>query len=109
MASTRPIQFLEDVTCQFIAQALKNSGIDPITAKALSKSACKNIVAPIAEGTERAGGKVVSKVRRRKKNPKQAKALKLANAKLRNKNGKLKKGKTQSDVMKLAQRLRKRM
>lgn len=36
-------------------------------------------------------------------------ALKQANARLRNKNGQLKKGKTQSDVMKLAQRLKKRM
>lgn len=38
-----------------------------------------------------------------------SKALKTANAKLRNKNGSLKKGKTQGDVMRLAQRLRKKM
>ncbi len=49
------------------------------------------------------------KKRRVKRNPKLKKALKEANAKLRNKNGKLKKGKTQSDVMKLAHRLRKKM
>lgn len=39
---------------------------------------------------------------------KMSKALKQANAKLRNKNGKLKKGKTMKDVMKMAHRLRKK-
>lgn len=39
---------------------------------------------------------------------KMSKALKLANKKLRNKNGKLKKGKTMKDVMKMAHRLRKK-
>jgi len=38
-----------------------------------------------------------------------SRALKQANARLRNKNGSLKKGKTQSDVMRLAQRLKKKM
>lgn len=48
---------------------------------------------------------------RRKTNSdsKQSKALKMANKKLRLKNGKLKKGKTQSDVMKLAQKLKRKM
>ena len=36
-------------------------------------------------------------------------ALKEANAKLRKKSGELRSGKTQSDVMKLAQRIKKRM
>lgn len=38
-----------------------------------------------------------------------SKALKEANARLRKKNGQLKKGKTQADVMRLAQRLKKKM
>jgi len=38
-----------------------------------------------------------------------SRALKEANARLRKKNGQLKKGKTQADVMKLAQRLKKKM
>ena len=38
-----------------------------------------------------------------------SKALKIANGRLRKKNGELKKGKTQSDVMRLAQRLKKKM
>jgi len=38
-----------------------------------------------------------------------SKALKKANAQLRNKNGTLRKGKTQADVMRLAQRLKRKM
>jgi hypothetical protein len=38
-----------------------------------------------------------------------SKALQMANARLRKKNGQLKKGKTQADVMRLAQRLKKKM
>ena len=49
------------------------------------------------------------KPRRRKKNPKLKKALQQANAKLRLKNGSLRKGKTQSDVMKMAHKLMKKM
>lgn len=54
----------------------------------------------------------VPKKRRRKKNgndKKLSKAFKEANAKLRTKSGKLRKGKTQADVARLAQRLRKKM
>lgn len=39
----------------------------------------------------------------------QSKALKMANEKLRNKNGSLKKGKTQADVMTMAHKLRRKM
>jgi len=38
-----------------------------------------------------------------------SKALREANARLRTKNGKLRKGKTQADVMRLAHRLRRKM
>ena len=57
-----------------------------------------------AEGTKK---RVTRKSRTARS--KLSKALRQANAKLRNKNGSLKKGKTQADVMKMAQRLRKRM
>ena len=49
------------------------------------------------------------KPRKRKKNPKLKKALQQANAKLRLKNGSLRKGKTQSDIMKMAHKLMKKM
>ena len=49
------------------------------------------------------------KRRKRRKNPKLKAALKEANRRLRTKSGKLRKGKTQSDVMRLAHRLMKKM
>lgn len=50
------------------------------------------------------------KTRKKTKNDKkQSKALRMANDRLRNKNGKLKKGKSQADVMTLAHRLRRKM
>lgn len=47
--------------------------------------------------------------RRRRRDRKLSAAFKEANARLRTKSGKLRKGKTQSDVARLAQRLRKKM
>lgn len=47
--------------------------------------------------------------RKRRKNPKLAKAVREANARLRTKSGKLRKGKTQADIMRLAHRLLKKM
>lgn len=49
------------------------------------------------------------KKRKRRKNPKLAKAVRQANAQLRTKSGKLRKGKTQADIMRLAHRLLKKM
>ncbi len=47
--------------------------------------------------------------KKRKKNPKLAAAFREANARYRTKNGKLRKGRTQSDIAKLAHRLVKKM
>lgn len=49
------------------------------------------------------------KKRKGKKNPKLKKAVTEANRRLRTKSGKLRKGKTQADVMRLAHRLLKKM
>ncbi len=49
------------------------------------------------------------KKKRRKKNPKLKKAVTEANRRMRTKSGKLRKGKTQADVMRLAHRLLKKM
>ena len=49
------------------------------------------------------------KKRKGKKNPKLKKAVTEANKRLRTKSGKLRKGKTQADVMRLAHRLMKKM
>ena len=61
-----------------------------------------------SEGAELAA-RDTPKPKRRKKNPKLKKALEMANKKLRLKNGSLRKGRTQSDVMKMAHRLMKKM
>ena len=53
--------------------------------------------------------RVEPKPKRRKKNPKLKKALQEANRRLRLKNGSLRKGKTQSDIMKMAHKLMKKM
>ena len=73
----------------------------------------------VAVGTNTAGIETVAAVERkavrtvskaaRKSRKNLSKALREANARLRKKNGQLKKGKTQSDVMRLAQRLKKKM
>lgn len=59
-----------------------------------------------SEGAELAARE---KPKRRKRNPKLKKALQQANQKLRLKNGSLRKGKSQGDVMRLAHRLMKKM
>ena len=59
-----------------------------------------------SEGAELA---LKKKSRRRRKDPKMKKALREANNRYRNKNGKIKKGRTQADIMKLAHRLKKKM
>jgi len=58
---------------------------------------------------ESEGASLDQKPKRRRRDPKLKRALREANAKLRNKNGSLKKGKTQGDVMRLAHKLKKRM
>ncbi len=65
----------------------------------------------ISSERESEGAKLAlkKKSRKRRKDPKMKKALQEANKKLRNKNGSIKKGKSQSDIMKLAHRLRRKM
>lgn len=59
--------------------------------------------------TEPSESAVPKSRRKRRKNPKLKAALKEANRRLRTKSGKLRKGKTQADVMRLAHRLMKKM
>jgi len=61
----------------------------------------------VARAERAAVKKVSKKARTSRKNL--SKALKEANSRLRTKSGKLRKGKTQKDVMRLAQRLKKKM
>ena len=60
---------------------------------------------------KRSGRKLARSVRKRagKKDPKRARALKKANSMMRTKSGKLRKGKSQADVMRKAHQLRRKM
>lgn len=88
-------------------QALIEKGIDATLAKTLAQKACQ----PTLEAAPRAAKATIRKTRKGAKaaNRKLSAALKEANRRLRTKSGKLRKGKTQQDVMRLAQRLRKKM
>ena len=106
MAESRPVQFLEDVACQFIEQSLINSGLSKTYAKQLSKSACKNLVAPTVEGLEKVGSKVKSKLKR-KKTPRDkvlSQELAIMNKRARLKDGSFRNGWDQRKVMQLAQK-----
>lgn len=100
--------------CGIMEKALIEKGVDATLAKVLAKKACEPTLRAVpgaAKATVRGakkGARAVGKERRRQ-NRKLSAALKEANRRLRTKAGKLRKGKTQQDVMKLAQRLRKKM
>lgn len=93
--------------CGVMEQALIEKGIDPMLAKTLAERACQPalaaapmVVAKTARKVSKAGKKARADLSR---------ALKEANRRLRTKSGRLRKGKTQADVMRLAQKLRKKM
>ncbi len=93
--------------CGVMEQALIEKGIEPTLAKALAKRACEpalGALPALAASTAKKTRKVSRKVRTN-----MSKALKEANRRLRTKSGRLRKGKTQAEVMRLAQRLRKKM
>ena len=80
------------------------SQLRPLTEPAIRANELQ--IGLVASGERQVVRKVSAATRRSRKEL--SKALKMANAKLRNKNGSLRKGKTQADVMKLAQRLKKK-
>lgn len=96
--------------CDVMREALEGRGIDSATARILAERACRPIAGgpSIAAKATRAAGKRVRKSTRSART-KMSKALKEANRRLRTKSGRLRKGKTQADVMRLAQRLRRKM
>ena len=93
--------------CGVMEQALVEKGIDPTLAKALAERACQ----PALEAVPSVAKKAVRKTRKgaRSANRKLSMAFKEANRRLRKKNGELRSGKTQADVARLAQRLRRKM
>ena len=98
---------ISSALCGVMEQALVEKGINPELARTLAKKACEPAVtaAPaVAAKTARKATKAARSAR-----SKMSKALQEANRRLRTKSGKLRKGKTQADVMKLAQRPRRKM
>ena len=93
--------------CGVMEQALIEKGVDPTLAKALSKRACE----PTLEAVPSVAKKAARKTRRgaAAANRKLSAAFREANRRLRKKNGELRSGKTQADVAKLAQKLRRKM
>ena len=86
-------------------KSLLPSQLRPLTEPAIRANELQ--IGLVASGERATVRKVSAATRKSRKNL--SKALKMANARLRNKNGSLKKGKSQTDVMKLAQRLKKKM
>ena len=93
--------------CGVMEQALIEKGVDPTLAKALSQRACQ----PALEAAPSVARKAARKTRKGAKaaNRKLSQAFKEANRRLRKKNGELRSGKTQADVARLAQKLRRKM
>lgn len=104
--------------CGVIEQALIEKGVDPTLAKALALQACIPALEAAPGEIKRQAKKSAFKMKQRGKAVSRAKrsadrklsmAFKEANRKLRTKSGKLRKGKTQADVARMAQKLRKKM
>jgi len=98
---------ISSALCGVMEQALIEKGVDANLARSLAKRACEPALgaAPAVAASAARKTRKVSKAARTK----MSKALREANRRLRTKTGKLRKGKTQADVMRLAQRLRKKM
>ena len=86
--------------CDVMERALIESGIAPDLARELARRAC---VEPLSAVTRKV------KKKAKKANRKLSAAFKEANRKLRTKSGKLRRGVTQSDVAKMAQKLYRKM
>lgn len=93
--------------CGVMEQALIEKGIDPTLAKALAVKACE----PTLQAAPRAAKAAVRKTKRGAKaaNRKLSAAFKEANRRYRKKDGSLRTGRTQSDIARLAHKLKKKM
>lgn len=88
-------------------KALIEKGVAAPLAKALAKKACEPALQAVP-GLAKAGFRKSRQIKR-KADRKLSAALKEANRRLRTKSGKLRKGYKQADIMRLAQKLRKKM
>ena len=92
--------------CQLLEADMVAQGMEPALAKTLAGRACEVSVVRAGRGAKRGAKKVARTGRKAAKG--MAQAMKEANKKMRTKSGKLRKGKTQADVARLAHKIRRR-
>ena len=92
--------------CQLLEADMIAKGMSPSEAKILAGRACEIGVVRAGRMTKKGVRKATRKAGKTAKGMKRA--LKEANARMRTKSGKLRKGKTQADVMRLAHKIRRK-
>ena len=90
--------------CQLLEADMIAKGMDKATAKVLAGRACEVSVKAAGRGAKRGAQKVARGTRKAAKGMRRS--MKEANERLRTKSGKLRKGKTQADVARLAHKIR---
>ena len=90
--------------CRLLEADMIAKGMDKATAKTLAGRACEVGVVRAGRSTKKAGKAVVKGTKKAAKG--MGRAMKEANDRLRTKSGKLRKGKTQADVARLAHKIR---
>ena len=90
--------------CQLLEADMIAKGMDKATAKVLAGRACEVGVEAAGRGAKRGAQKVARGTRKAAKGMRRS--MKEANDRLRTKSGKLRKGKTQADVARLAHKIR---
>ena len=102
-------QYLDQMAAQdgIVLEDLAMGGLVTRPTLGFTGEAGPELVLPVSPGMLKPKRRVTKKARASRK--KLSKALKIANARYRLKNGSLRKGRTQADIMKLAQKLKKKM
>ena len=90
--------------CQLLEADMVAQGMEPALAKTLAGRACEVSVVRAGRGVKKGARKAATTVRKAARGL--GRAMKEANRKLRTKSGKLRKGKTQADVARLAHKIR---
>ena len=90
--------------CQLLEADMVAQGMEPALAKTLAGRACAVSVVRAGRGAKRGAKKVARTGKKAAKG--MAQAMKEANKRMRTKSGKLRKGKTQADVARLAHKIR---
>ena len=90
--------------CQLLEADMVAQGMEPALAKTLAGRACEVSVVRAGRGVKKGAKKAARTGKKAAKG--MAQAMKEANRRMRTKSGKLRKGKTQADVARLAHKIR---